>query len=57
MQCNIFHGDYTRAIPVKIVCGSFASAITNGQILRFALGVNNPVIINTQYSIPLLVYS
>ena len=57
MKCNIFHGDYTRAIPVKIVCGSFASAITNGQILRFALGVNNPVISNKQFSIPLLVYS
>lgn len=57
MQCNIYHGDYTRAIPVKIICAKFTQALTSGQMLRFAIGLRNPIIGNMQYSVSIFVYS
>ena len=62
MSCRIFHGDHSRGVPVKVICGNLASALVSPNYLRFALGFVNPPRITapsipTQISLPILVYS
>lgn len=57
MTCNIFHGDYIRSIPVRVVCAQFTQALVSGQMLRVAIGMRNPTVTGNQISIPVFVYS
>ena len=62
MTCRIFHGDQTRGVPVKIVCGNLLTDLLSPNYLRFALGFRNPPRITdpsipSQISLPILVYS
>lgn len=56
MNCRIFLGDQSNYKPVRIVCGAFASTITNSQLLHFAFKVTNPTV-SPQVSIPFFIYS
>lgn len=62
MSCRLYHGDSTRGIPVKIVCGSLLSDLVAPNYLRFAVGFTNPPRITptttpSQISLPVLIYS
>ena len=62
MNCRLFHGDQSRAVPVRVVCGNILSGLVSPTFLRFALGFMNPPSLTApsipaQISLPLLVYS
>jgi len=57
MTCRLIKGDQTNNMPGKIVCGNFASTISSGQTLFFALTLGNPSLSGSQISIPFFIYS
>ena len=60
MKCKLFYGDYEIGAPTKIVCGDFQTQIATGQSLKFAIGIQNPVITGStpnQMSLPVLIHS
>ena len=62
MKCRIYHGDQTRAIPVRLVCGDLSTALTNADQLKFAFLFKNPPKLTltgdpSQISLPIIIYS
>lgn len=62
MKCRIYFGDFTRAVPARVVCGFLAANLLAPSYLRFAFGFVNPPRITapsipSQISLPLIVYS
>jgi hypothetical protein len=59
MQCQFFLGSSTTQRPAKIVCGTLnlgASSIVSGNILKFAIAIQNPNV-GSQISLPIIVYT
>lgn len=59
MKCRLFWGDSTFSKSTRIVCGGFQSAISNTQLLFFAIKFTNPALNGgrVHVSIPIFIYS